>query len=58
VWQGFAGKDETWILMDPKWAELVIDCISLGAYKVQTIKMKGLPCGNLVIINIYALNSL
>jgi hypothetical protein len=58
VRQGFVRKDETCILMDPKWAKLVIDYISLGARKVQVIKMKGLPCGNLVIINIYASNSL
>jgi hypothetical protein len=57
VWQGFVAKDETCILMDPKWAKLVID-ISLGAHKVQAIKMKGLPCGKLVIVNIYALNNL
>lgn len=39
--------------MDPKWAKFVMDYITIGGNRAQVITLKGLPCGDLGIINIY-----
>ncbi len=48
------GKGGTCILMDPRWAKFVMDYITIGSNRAQVITLKGLQCGDLGIINIYA----
>jgi hypothetical protein len=52
--QCITGKGRTNILMDPRWAKFVMDYITIGGNRAQVITLKGLPCGDLGIINIYA----
>ncbi len=47
-----------YILMYHKWEKFVIEYKTLGHNKVQVLRMKGLPWGELGIINIYAPNNL
>jgi exonuclease III len=39
------------------WAKFVMDYTTIGSNKAQVITLKGLPCGELGIINIYAPNN-
>jgi len=43
--------------MDPRWAKFVTNYITIRGNKAQVITLKGLPCGDLGIINIYAPNN-
>jgi hypothetical protein len=43
--------------MDLIWAKFVMDYTTIGSNKAQVITLKGLPCGELGIINIYAPNN-
>ncbi len=52
--QYITGKGGTCILMDPRWAKFVMDYITIRSNRAQVITLKGLQCGDLGIINIYA----
>jgi len=55
--QDIVGKGGTCILMDLIWAKFVMDYTTIGSNKTQVITLKGLPCGDLGIINISAPNN-
>jgi hypothetical protein len=44
--------------MDPKWVKFVTNYKALGGNRIQLLKMKGLPCGDFSIVDIYAPNNL
>jgi hypothetical protein len=39
--------------MDPRWEKFVMDYTTIGGNRAQVITFKGLPCGDLGIINMY-----
>ncbi len=41
----------------PKWESTVVEYKTIGGNKVHMLRLNGLPCGNLGILNIYAPNN-
>jgi hypothetical protein len=52
--EGKVGRGGTYILMESKLVKFVLEYKVLATKKMQLFRLKGLPCGDLGIINVYA----
>lgn len=56
--EGKVGRGGSYIFMESKLVKFVLECKVLATKKKQLLKLKGLPCGDLGIINVHAPNNL